>query len=170
MSSEMSPWVEPASFFSASDMVRPRVEDRLEGGGEGPLTAGGKLARKRRRCSDGRRREGTENGRREEDQNDRGENLNPFYPLAFLTGRITETKQEQTERQSVRRQDRREKFLKQCRMVRTDLGGNENENGRCHCTGYSSCRNAIVLTATLAPEASNLPALCESRTVAVRLH
>lgn len=78
----MSPWVEPASFFSASDMVRPSVEDRLEGGGEGPLTAGGKLARKRR-CSDGRRKEETESGRREGDQNDRGENLNPFIRSRF---------------------------------------------------------------------------------------
>jgi hypothetical protein len=37
-----------------------------------------------------------ESGRKEGDQNDWGENLNPFYPLTSLTGRITETKQEQT--------------------------------------------------------------------------
>jgi hypothetical protein len=52
--------VEPASFFSASDIVRSRGDDKLGGGGggvgEGPLTAGGKLARKRR-CPDGRRGE-----------------------------------------------------------------------------------------------------------------
>ena len=39
-----------------------------------------------------------ERGRREGDQNDWGENLNPFYSLAFLTGRITEAKQGQIEK------------------------------------------------------------------------
>lgn len=44
----MSPGVEPASFFSMSDMVRPGVEDRLGGRGKDPLAAVGELTRKRR--------------------------------------------------------------------------------------------------------------------------
>lgn len=83
----------------------------MGGGGEGPLTAGGKLARKRR-CSDGRRREEMESGRREGDQNDRGENLNPFYSLAFSDGRDHGDQTGANRATGVRGQDRRGKILK----------------------------------------------------------
>jgi len=65
-------------------MVRPGVEGLLGGKrGGGPLAAEGEPTRKRRAQMGGGgvRREMVEE--REGDQNDRGENLNPFYSFAF---------------------------------------------------------------------------------------